>query len=133
MITVDRLKGLGDIGTDWNSYIGADPMGTEIGYGTPPVSDVTQNSNIWAGALNTVGQLGVAFAPAVRNITTPYATSSTVGPYGTTTTSIPMSPGATMGNTLSSLGTGVPSLGGISPIMLLVGAALVMMMMGRGH
>lgn len=125
MVTIDRLRGLGqicDLYTDCSSQGGQ----------TIDPTDVTGNSSIWANVLNTVGQLGTAFAPVVRNITTPFATYSSVGPYGSTMSSIPistaaMSPGG--GVLQGGYGAGI---GGGS--LLLIGAvALFAIMASKGH
>ena len=130
MITVDRFRGLGDTCDIFGCYPSSSPGGS-MG---PDPTDVTGNSSIWANALNTLGQVGVAFAPVVKNITTPYATTTVVGPYGTSTSSVPVGVAAPpMGTSLSSLGMGIPSLG-ISPNMLLIGALLIgAVLMSRGH
>ena len=119
MVTIDRLRGLGDCGGGDVVYC---PGG---GIDMPDSTNVTGNSGIWANILNTVGQLGVAFAPAVKNLTTPYATYSSVSPYGTSMSSIPMGQPAISSYGMPNLGSGLGISGGT---LLLLGVGLVIVM-----
>lgn len=124
MVTTDRLKGLGMTQAEadaYSTYIGADPVDT---------TDVTGNSSIWANVLATVGQLGASFAPAIKNITTPYATYSSVSPYGMTSSSVPVGTPMSVG----SMGIGNPIAGISGSTLLILGIGLVAVMaMSRGH
>ena len=120
--------GLGDL-----YDIGPDPIGYEIGFPTTGGitdtyggTDVSGGSNTGGGILNLLSAAITGATNVARMAFQPVA--HIAGPYGTST--IPV---GTVTPTGLSLMGGSASLGGISPILLIGGAVLLVAMMGRGR
>ena len=88
------------------------------------------SSSIWSFLTSIAPSLISAGGAIGRNLTTPYSTYTSQTPYGVTTISTPAGaagPGMGTGLNMSSLFGGA-GLGGISPILLIGGLALILMM-----